>query len=336
MGFQVGKMPQAKHVESPHADNPLRAGDPLGSFAGYLRRPKASSSGLMAQIFGENGNDADVIAALHLTRFLDQPTKITIWQIKDRNGRIMKKDGHWPKVAEFVGLIRRPSPSQNGQVAQFFAENGPNADAVSVLNQTSLLDALVFVEMHQAEIGMTVGDVPTEAPVNELETNSSRMTSQEAAMYKALSKKSEEAIQVLIQHGFFRQEGVLASLGRPEDMQKWVVSQPCCFPGLAPCDNSGIIAWQPAGARKWQWLPICSHHAEMLNNGAADLPDGSPINGWIASQMIIVTQRWGNYALSQSLKVPHNRLPTPAAIYAWAVDRKLVNSIPSTFQRYLG
>ena len=150
MSYSPGKTPSAQHVEAPNAESPLRTGDALGSFVGYLRRPKSSAAGLTAQFFGENGDDADVIAALHLTRFLDQPTKVTVWMLKDRNGRSMKKNGEWPKLTEFVGTIRRPMPSQNGQVAQFFGENGPNSDAVSTLAQTSCLDALVFVEMHQA------------------------------------------------------------------------------------------------------------------------------------------------------------------------------------------
>jgi hypothetical protein len=336
MSYRPGQLPNAQHVEAPQADNPLRPGDPLGSFVGYLRRPKASAAGLLAQIFGENGNDADVIAALHLTRFLDQPTKVTVWMLKDRNGRSMKKDGQWPKLAEFVGLIRRPSPSQNGQVAMFFGENGPNADALAVLNQTWCLDALVFVEMHQAQPGMTVGDLPTQTPGSELEENSGRMTTSEAAAYKVLSKRSEEALTLLLQHGFFRQNSVLAALGRQEAFQQWLTSQPCCFPGSAPCDRSPVLAWQPAGARKWQALPVCAHHAEQLDNGTATLPDGSPAAGWIASQTIASSQRWAQYALGQALKVPAGRLPTPGAIYAWTVERGLVGSVPTAFQRYLG
>lgn len=336
MSYRPGKLPTAQHVEAPKADTPLRTGEPLGSFVGYLRRPKSSAAGLTAQIFGENGNDADVIAALHLTRFLDQPTKVTVWMLKDRNGRVMKKNGQWPKLAEFVGLIRRPMPSQNGQVAQFFAENGPNADAVTALSQTSCLDALVFVEMHQAEMGMVVGDIQTEVPESELDQNSNRMTPAEAAAYKQLSKRSEEAIQLLLQHGFFRQESVLAALGRPEAFKNWVGGQPCCFPGSAPCDRQPVLAWQPVNARKWQALPVCVEHARHLEEGTAVLPDGSAPGGWMTTQMIVTSQRWAQHALAQALKVPAGRLPTPGAVYAWAVERGLVGSIPSAFQRYLG
>lgn len=332
----TGSRPQASHVPAPHEDSGLRPGDPLGSFVGYLRRPKSSAAGLTAQFFGENGNDADVIAALHLTRFLDQPAKVTVWMIKDRNGQSMKKNGEWPKLAEFVGLIRRPLPSQNGQVAQFFGENGPNADAVSTLNQTSCLDSLVFVEMHQAQVGMTVGDLPTTIPQGDLEENSSRMTSSEAAAYKVLSKRSEEAITLLRQHGFFRQESVLAALGRNEVFLQWLSSQPCCFPGAQPCDRSPIIAWQPAGARRWQGLPVCSHHAEQLEAGTATLPDGSQVSGWITSQSVSMTQRWAQHALAQALKVPAGRLPTPGAIFAWATERGLQGSVPAAFLKFMG
>lgn len=332
----TGQHQNASHVAAIHEETGLRPGDPLGSFVGYLRRPKPSAAGLTAQFFGENGNDADVIAALHLTRFLDQPAKVTVWMLKDRNGRSMKKDGNWPKLAEFVGLIRRPMPSQNGQVAQFFGENGPNADAVSFLGQTSYLDALVFIEMHQAQAGMTVVDLPTHTPDGELEENSGRMTSSEAQAYKILSKKSEEALAMLRQHGFFRQESVLAALGKQEIFFQWLSGQPCCFPGGAPCDRTPIVAWQPAGARKWQGLAVCSHHAEQLETGTASLPDGSPVTSWITTQMVETTMRWGQYALAQALKVPPGRLPTPGAILSWADAQGLKGAVPSSFLRFLG
>ena len=65
--------------------NPLddyKIGDTLGAFSAYNRRPKASSLGLTACFFGENGVDADIITALHLTHYQDLPVKISVWLIK--------------------------------------------------------------------------------------------------------------------------------------------------------------------------------------------------------------------------------------------------------------
>ena len=183
---------------------------------------------------------------------------------------------------------------------------------------------------------MTVVDLPTHTPDGELEENSGRMTSSEAQAYKILSKKSEEALAMLRQHGFFRQESVLAALGKPEIFLQWLSGQPCCFPGNAPCDRTPIVAWQPAGARKWQGLAVCAHHAEQLEAGTASLPDGSPVTSWITTQMVETTMRWGQYALAQTLKVPSGRLPTPGAILSWADAQGLKGAIPSSFLRFLG
>ena len=324
------------HVPAPAGGSDLRPGDPLGAFTGYLRRPKSSAAGLTCQVFGENGEDADKIAALHLTRFLDQPVKVTVWMLKDRNGRSMKQNGQWPKIAEFVGLIRRPQASNNGQVAQFFGENGANADALSALNQTSLLDALVYVEMHQASAGMTVGDLPTGSPEKELDSNAGRLTTVEAEDLKRLQKKSEEAMRLLALHNFFRQKSVLAALGRADAFLDWLGTQPCCQPGQAPCDRHPTLAWAPPGAQPWQGLALCGDHRDAWEAGTVAMPDGSSALAFAQTQGIVMQQRWAQQALVRALKVPAGRLPTPGAVYAWAVEHGLAGSIPSAFKGLLG
>lgn len=39
----------------------LKTDEQLGAFTGYIRRPTPANTGMTAQIFGENGNDADTI-----------------------------------------------------------------------------------------------------------------------------------------------------------------------------------------------------------------------------------------------------------------------------------
>ena len=313
----------------------LRPGDPLGAFVGYLRRAKASSAGLTAQFFGENGEDADVISALHLTRFLDAHVKVSVWMMKDRQGKIMKKNGEYQKLTEFIAQVRRPQPSNMGQVAMFFGQNGPNADAINILNQSEYLDALVYVEMHQALIGMTVKDVPTNTPDADIDEHAGRLTPTEAAELKKLQKKSENAMRELVLGGFFRQEPVLTVLGRETDFQAWIESQPCCHPGEKPCDNHPVVAFKVPHAKRYGYLPLCMHHKEMWENGSVDMVDGSSLPSYMQSQSITYLLRWGQHSLAKQLKVPSGYLPTPGAIHMWAIDNKVAHFISNTFKAYL-
>lgn len=336
MSFQ-NKSKQYTHVPAPEgSEASLRPGDPLGSFVGYLRRPKSSSTGLVAQFFGENGPDADVIAALHLTQFLDANVKVTVWMMKDRQGRVMKKDGEYIKLTEFIAVIRRPVPSNLGQVAQFFGENGPNSDAINVLNQSSFLDALVYIEMHQAMAGMTTSDIQTVAPSDELNEKASRMTPTEAQEFKKMQKRAQEAMRTLTLHGFFRQESVLAALGRDDEFQAWIASQPCCHPSDQPCDLHPVTPWSLPGGRRYQKIPLCHEHAALWESGNAVMPDGSGALGFAQTQTITMVQRWAVAALAKQLRIPSDRLPTPGAVYAWAVDKKLHNLMPPSFKAFLG
>lgn len=319
------------------AENKLRAGDSMGAFAGFLRRPKSISAGLVAQFFGENGNDADVISSLHLTKYLDAYAKITVWMIKDRDGKIMSKNGEYPKLTEFVAKIRRPQPSNFGQVAQFFGENGPNADAVNILNQSSYLDSLVYVEMHRALSGMSVGDIKTQEPeVNELKEQANRMTATEAQDYKKLQKRSHEALQALVLSGFFRQESVLKCLGSDEDYKNWMASQWCCHPGKTPCDNHPVQAWNIPNSRQYSAIPLCQEHSEQWNEGVAVISDGTAPLSFAQTQSIVFLQRWAQQALFEKINVPKDKIATPGAIYAWAVDNRLHGTMPAQFKVFLG
>lgn len=309
----------------------LKVGDSLGAFAGYLRRPKSSATGLTAQIFGENGDDADVIAALHLSRFLDAHVKITIWMMKNRVGKITKVNGEYIKLTEFVGKIRRPLPSNFGQTAQFFGENGPNADAINILNKSDYLDALVFVEMHQALPGMTSKDIDTGIPDN-LDEHSSKMTTTQKEEFKKMQKKAEEGIRMLETSGFFRNERVLSVLGKETDYKQWLSTQNCCHPGREACTNDHVFGWKVPDVKRNSFLPLCSKHMEEWENGVVELPDGGSSLSFAQTQSIFYLQRWAKYELHKKLNVPANSLPTPGVILTFCIDNNLQSLIPSSFK----
>ena len=330
------KKPNAeKSVPQENATTPMKIGDPIGGFAGFLRRAKASAAGLTAQVFGENGDDSDMITTLHLTKHLDNWVKVTIWMVKDRYGKITKKDGEYIKLTEFIATVKRPQASNFGQVAQFFGENGINSDAINVLNKSEFLDALVYVEMHQAAAGMTTSDFAAQKPGEELSELGGRLTPTETADLKKLQKKSEEAWNLLKAQGFFRYDLVISHLGRADDFEKWMTSQTCCHPGDKPCDNSPVHAWRIPGEKKFACLPLCSEHEELWSQGSVQLIDGSSPATFIATQKITYLQRWSQYALRQYLGTPSNHTPTPQSVFAWALERKIDGLLPNTFKMFL-
>ena len=173
-------------------------GESIGSFFGFLRRARANKHGLVAQVFGENGPDADFITVLHLTRYLDAPVKVSVWMVKDRNGKLFDGEGQrQPLLTEFIGRVRRPLASDMGQVAQFFGENGPNADAVNKLNESRYQDALVLVELQKATPGMAASDIATSAPNERLEEGKGRLTSEEETQLKRQQKRADQAMTAL-------------------------------------------------------------------------------------------------------------------------------------------
>lgn len=333
------RTPGPRDIEKPDqggVQETLRPGDAIGSFAGYLRRAKAFSAGLTAQIFGENGPDADMITSLHLTKFLDAHVKVTVWMIKDGAGKPMGRDGTYPKITEFVGIIKRPLASNSGQVAQFFGGNGANADAINVLNQSCYQDALVHIEMHHADVGQTASDVETSGePDDGILRSAGKMTPVERDGHRKTQKKAAEAIEILRLSGFFRHENVLGALGRDDEHGSWMSSQLCCHPGQSACDGGAVSGFLIPGGRRYRRIPLCQTHLEQWLDGTASTPDGSSPLAFAESQSITYTQRWAMDALNRALGVADGRIPTPGTIYAWAADKKVHTMIPSTFRAYL-
>lgn len=82
----------------------------LGGFNAYLRRPASRESGMVAQFFGEDGDAADAITALSLSRFKDMVVKVVVRQVKKPDGaavepeRKTKKPPRGPHAASATTL----------------------------------------------------------------------------------------------------------------------------------------------------------------------------------------------------------------------------------------
>lgn len=318
----------------------VAVGENVGSFYGFLRRTKATKTGMLVQIFGENGPDADTICALGLTKYQETPIKMTIWMVKDKDGRIMREPSGEPiKLAAFIGQAQRPRGNEYGQTALLFAENGANADAANRLNETRFQDALVLVDMQKAIPGTLADDIASDTPNEELvAAGAERMTESEAVTLKKHQKKAEQVLDMLRQAGFFRNETVLRALGSDQEYQEWLTSQMCCHPrpGLGPCPLTPVYPFEVLGTktRQYNWIPLCPEHREEWGAGTTDAgPQGS--QAFLISQVNVAQQRWAQDAMRRALQVPAGYLPSANLVWRWALDKNVRAALPNGFSALL-
>ncbi len=308
----------------------------IGSFSGYNRRPLPTLTGLTAQFYGENGDDADMISALSLTKFLEAEVHADVYLIKDANGKVMKDPvtGSYPLIAAFSAKVQRPKPQRDGMIAQFFAFNGEAADQVNQLGLTKYLDAFVYVDI----LRDGKADVPAAAPSGqeisrELDELSSQLTPAER---KALAKKSkafQEANRLLRLSGFLSQPAVWSSLGDESDFEAWISQMGCCAPGDSPCKQAGAPFRIPAEShQRYLWIPLCPEHSRIAEAGS--LPGGLP---FMKMRQKVLVQEWAWERLRVAVgTLPEIDEPDPQAVMSWALERKLTQYIPPNYLSKFG
>lgn len=304
----------------------------IGAFSGYNRRPLPTLTGMTAQFYGENGDDADMISALSLTKFLDAEVHADIYLIKDSNGRVMKDpvSGSYPKIASFPAKIQRPKPQRDGMIAQFFAFNGDASDQVNQLGLTKYLDAFVYVDILRSQPAHAEASLPASSPGKEKEMDelSSQLTPAER---KTLSKKQKafhEANRLLKLSGFLSQPAVWSALGSEADFEAWIAKIPCCAPGDAPCKSHGAPFKIPAEShQRYLWIPLCKEHASIAESGA--LPGGLP---FMKMRQKVLIQDWAWELLKEAVGMhPEIDEPDPQLVMGWALEHKLTPYIPPNY-----
>lgn len=304
----------------------------IGAFSGYNRRPEPSQNGMTAQFFGENGDDADMVSALSLTKFLDAEVFIRIYLVKDSVGRIMKKkDGGYPKIAEFIGKIQRPKPKRDGMLAQFFAPNGEDADQVNELGKTRFLDSFVFIEVMKPSAKQESSIEDKEAldeKNDELDEVSKHLTPAERKAIVKKGKAYAEANRMLKVSGFLRQPAVWRVLGGEPKFSSWVAEMACCAPGETVCNKKAAPFPIPAEAGKTCMLaPLCEEHFHQADN--AILPGGAQ---FLALKQSVLVQDWAWETLCKIVPCDVGTdSPDPQKIMFWASENGLSQFIPPNY-----
>ena len=307
----------------------------IGAFSGYNRRPVGDRSGMTALVYGENGDDADMISALSLTKFLEADVYVKVHLIKDSNGQLMKRAGAFPLIAAFRAKVQRPKGQRDGMVAHLFAANGHDADQVNSMGLSKYLDAFVFVEILKPEAAPAVeshqparDEAITPALSAELDEAATHLTPAERKAIDKKTKAFKEANKLLKMSGFLRNPQVWAHVGSEAEHAEWISQAPCCASGDSPCPHQAKAFKLPLpGHQRYMRVPLCDAHAAEAESGV--------IKGGLAFLRLrqdVLTQEWAWERLKAIVgTAEHVGEPDPQKVFGWAVDHQLSALVPANY-----
>lgn len=306
---------------------PKNTEEQLGAFSGYIRRPTPSTSGMVAQIFGENGNDADTILALSLSKYQDAQVFVNINLIKDSNGQIMKKDDKYPLICSFLGFVRRSTPKKEGMVAQFFAPNGENSDEVAKLSKSDYQDCLVFVDV-RGSLAVKDKEIIQQENVQEIDSHYiNKLTKPEK---EEISKKDKQfkKLNELLELDFLSRIEVLVNLGTPEDFKNWILQkQSCAHAQDKACLNDSAVIQIHGLLQPFNYLPACDEHTkEMLTEKHFNENEL-----YYEMRHRLLLKQWAIAQLDSKFVQDGHTEPDPARIIEWAAAKGIAKYLPSKY-----
>ena len=302
----------------------------LGAFSGYIRRPKPTQAGMIAQVFGENGDDADTILALSLTKFQDTQVFVHIYLIKDANGKIMKENDQYPLISKFLGVVRRSVPKKDGMIAEFFAPNGPYADEVANLCKSEYQDCLVFVDVRgMKSLAEQESKIQQENNETITKTYLTKVTKSEKSEFQRKEKQFKKMNELLDRSDFFFRSEALCGLGTATDFQNWLLEyNTCVIEQDNPCTNDATILEIDALAKPFNYLPICIEHQDLFKNPAYF--EEHKIYYEIKHKILL--RNWAQQKLKEQFSYDKKSEPDPTKILEWAASKKLTHFLPKNYK----
>lgn len=305
----------------------LNTDEQMGAFSGYIRRPIPNASGMTAQIFGENGDDADTILALSLSKYQDVQVFVNIYIIKDANGRIMKQGNDYPVISSFVGFVRRSKPQKDGMVAQFFAPNGEYADAVADLSKSEYQDCLVFVDV-RGHLAAKDGDKIKQENITVIDHSySDKLTKQQRADFSKKEKQFRKMNEKIEMSDFLTKIEVLTSLGKGDDFKQWLEEKTTCSHIQdQPCMNSSHTIQVNGLLKPFNYLPVCGvHEHEMIDENHIE-----EHKFYYEMKHILLLKQWAWHNMKKRFSYDGKSEPDPERIMEWVS----ANNLPRLPQNY--
>jgi len=287
-------------------DGTLRMSEyqPITEFRAFIRRPQPRITGMLACLFGENGECADKILILGRSEYLDALVDVALFREK-------------AEIGGFQGYVRRPRPLQSGMVAQFFAENGGQADAVTAMSLSKHLDTsvLVVVRLIQDADGRD--------------------------MAKRKKGPHGQAAAYLWRSGFFRSPTVWILVGTEDDYATWIREQKCCVDAKQFGAHEGdVVAAHvervatgsgTSVKSPWGQIPVCHHHHSLQHQQGESAVGGK---AFYDKQRIQHVQRWAAATLAKTLGFNGISWIPPDALIEWAAEKCVDHLLPARYMNH--
>lgn len=310
----------------------LITGEQMGVFGGYIRRPLPNQAGMIAQIFGENGDDADTILALSLSKYQDVQVFVNIYLIKDPNGMIMKKGDEYPLISSFLGFVKRSLPKKDGMIAQFFSPNGEHADSVSLLSKSEYQDSLVFVDVRGSLASQNPEQVSKEN-LMEIESHYAEKVTKyqklEIARHQKQFKKMNE--HILLSEFLYKIE-VLTELGLPEEYKRWLPSHKSCAHAKdRECNNATQAVEINSLFKPFNFLPCCEKHKADLQN-EEHIQENLP---YYEMKHKFIIKDWGWNRMKELFSPDGKSEPDPSKVIEWATAQNVRKYLPTKYNNVI-
>lgn len=312
----------------------LISDEQMGVFSGYIRRPKPTQTGMIALVFGENGDDADTILALSLSKYQDIQVFVNIYLIKDPNGKIMKQGEEYPLICSFLGFVRRSLPQKDGMVAQFFSPNGEHADAVSLLSKSEYQDCLVFVDV-RGSLAIKNTEVITQENMKDIEDKYvdkfTRYQKTENARKDKFFRKMNEYIQT---SDFLYRIEVLTSLGKAEDYKEWLKETQLCAhhqDGSFCNKEVHVVTIDTHLFKPFNYLPVCDEHESRI----LDETHFTEHTLYYEMKHRFLVKEWAWHKMKEKFSYDGKSEPDPSKVIDWANSKNVLKFLPAKYQAVL-
>ena len=277
----------------------------IAQFEAFIRRPEPLRTGMTALLFAENGLNADQVNRLGISEYQDAFVAVEMFE----GGEPM--DG-------FFGYVRRPKPLVSGMVAQFFGENGEDADKITALGLSSFFDMKINFKVRYVKDPVGKDMKQDKGP-------------------------HSEAAAILWRSNFFSTPNVWVEIGTDKEFLAWVITQPCCISAKEFGAHSGDIV--PMHVRrvgngsgvgvKPEYSAIAGcwrHHTEMQHQSGESAVGGRQ---FYDRQRIKHLKLWCWQSLVRLNKAESMTFVAPEKIYLWAKEKGVDNYLPLNYRKFL-
>lgn len=301
----------------------------LGAFSGYVRRPIPNQSGMIAQIFGENGDDADTILALSLSKFQDVEVLVNVYLVKDSVGRIMKEGDNYRVISSFVGRVRRSLPKIDGMIAQFYAPNGEHADSVSLLSKSEYQDCLVFVDVRGSLAANENQDDMLSENIEAIEEKCSGKITKQQRMEMVRKEKHFKKMNERLQFSeFLYRVEVLMALGNPEEFKKWLSDERLCSHSQeSPCKSFGGAVQVKQFFKPFNFLPTCETHRSHFEDDSHFEENRT----YYEMKHRLLTKEWVWERMKAKFSFDGSGEPDPSKVIDWATTANVKKFLPPKY-----